>query len=74
MNLQSIWNNHWIGYLLGLGVNEKPKYLVNMVSVAVTEFLDNLLKMSVLPCCPHNPASSVSAMFNEINFLGGALK
>ena len=38
------------------------------------EFLGNLLKMSVLPCCPHNPASSVSAMLNETNFRGVTLE
>ena len=45
-----------------------------ILSLAIAEFPGNLLKMSVLPCCPHIPASSVSAMLNEINFRGGALK
>ena len=43
-------------------------------ALQLKEFLGNLLKMSVLPCCPHNPASSVSAMLNETNFRGVTLE
>lgn len=60
--------------LLNISQLSKVRDLIHIVLSIATEFQGNLLKMSVSPCCPHIPASSVSAMLNEINFLRGALE